>query len=342
MDRTAWRNQVIEDAIEPELPIVDCHHHIWTDAPRDPWDPYNAAALLRDKTQSGHRIIGTVYVDSHAHYREDGPEHLRVVGETEYAGALADRCDTEGGAVAGTCAGIVTHADLLLGATVGEVLDAHIAASPHFRGIRHMTAFDVDLPPIYGATEPGLMTRPAFRAGIAELARRDLSFDAWMFHPQLGELADLAGDFPDARIILDHTGGPIGVGRYADDRAAAFAEWRGLMARIARHPNVMLKIGALNMTFTALDAINAPRPNTSEETARIQRDHVLAAIDLFGPDRCMFESNFPVDMLGISYTVLWNSFKRMSAGFSASERADLFAGTAIRTYRLDRVRIDAG
>lgn len=334
INRAAWRAQVVEPAIEPDLPIIDSHHHIWRDAPVDPWEAYPAAAMVADKAGSAHNVVATVYVDSHSSYRADGPEHLRVVGETEYAGSVGDDCDAAGGRAAGACAALVTHANLLLGAAVGEVLDAHIAASPRFRGIRHMTAIDPDLPPVFGATEYGIMMRPAFREGFAELVRRGLSFDAWMFHPQLPELLDLARAFPEANIVLDHTGGPMGIGRFAGRRDEAFAGWKQDMAAIATCPNVAVKIGGLNMTYTALDAIENPRPNTSEEVAELQRDHFLTTIDLFGPERCMVESNFPVDMRSISYDVLWNSAKRMTADLTRAEREAIFADTARRVYRL--------
>ena len=334
MNRTEWRNQVVEAALDPDLPIIDAHHHIWTASPAEPWEPYGPEELIADKSRSGHNVIGTVYVDSHANYADSGPEHLRVVGETEFAGSLGDECAARGGGAAGVCAGVVTHADLTLGAEVGEVLDAHLATSARFRGIRHMTAIDKDLPPVYGATEFGIMGRPEFRAGFAELARRGLSFDAWLFHPQLPELIDLARAFPDANIVLDHTGGPIGVGRFAKDRKMAFAGWKRDMAELAKCGNVSVKLGGLNMSYSAMDATDAAKPNSSQKTADLQRGHILTAIDLFGPDRCMFESNFPVDMRSISYDLVWNSFKRMVEDFSSEDRKALFASTAKRVYRL--------
>jgi predicted TIM-barrel fold metal-dependent hydrolase len=331
-----WRDQVIEDALEPELPIIDAHHHIWAASPAPAFEAYDAEALYADKADAGHNIIATVYVDSHANYRSDGPEPFRVVGETEFAESVAEQANRRGGRVAGACAAIVSHADLLLGAAVGEVLDAHILASSRFRGIRHMTAIDPDLPPIYGATEPGIMMRPAFREGFAELGKRGLTFDAWLFQPQLGEVVDLARAFPGSAIVLDHLAGPLGIGRYASRRDEAFGEWKRGMAELAKSPNVVVKLGALNMVFTGLAPdIGAARPHGSEEMARLQRDHILTAIDLFGPDRCMFESNFPVDMLLTSYSLVWNSFKRVTRELGEAERAALFAGTARRVYRID-------
>jgi L-fuconolactonase len=333
MSRRAWREQVIEAPIEPDLPIIDAHHHVWSDAPVAGFEAYDGAAILHDKTTCGHNIIATVYVDSHANYRAAGPAEMRVVGETEFADGLAEEAERQGGTAAGLCAAIVSHADLMLGARVGEVLDAHLAASARFRGIRHMAAFDAALPPIYGSKVPGIMMRPAFRAGFAMLAPRGLTFDAWLFHSQLDEFTDLARAFPDTTIVLDHLGGPVGVGRYADPKEG-FETWRRKLAGAAACPNVVLKLGSLNMSYTGVDATGAARPMTSEEMATRWRGIIRTAIDLFGPARCMFESNFPVDMVSTSYAVLWNGFKRVTADLSAAERADLFAGVARRTYRI--------
>jgi predicted TIM-barrel fold metal-dependent hydrolase len=333
MSSPDWRNQVCEAALEPDLPIVDAHHHVWSRSPAPGYEAYGGEAILADKTTSGHRIEATVYVDSHGNYRAGGPEHLRVVGETEFADGLARDAERRGGRSAGLCAGIVPHANLLLGARVGEVLDAHVAASPRMRGIRHMAAFDSSLPPIYGADRPGILREPAFREGFAQLARRGLSFDAWIFHPQLRELVELARAFPETPIILDHLGGPIGVGSF-EARATGFEVWRSSLAQAAACANVSLKLGSLAMSYTGVSATGASRPMTSAEMAERWRPHLLTAIELFGPTRCMFESNFPVDMVSTSYVVLWNAFKRATQEFSSTERTSLFAGTARRIYRL--------
>lgn len=332
MIRKDWLQQGVEAALEPELPVIDAHHHIWMDAPTELWEPYTTDELLADIAASGHNVVATVYVDSHANLRKTGPEHMKVVGEVEFAGRIGDEYAARADGF-GVCAAVVSHADLLLGAAVGEVLDAQMEASHRFRGIRHMTAIDQDLPPVYGATEFGIMMRSEFRQGAAELFKRGLSFDAWMFHPQLPELIDLARQFPEGNIVLDHTGGPIGIGRFADKRAEAFGAWKRDMAELATCQNVSVKLGALNMTYSGMDAIEHPRPQSSEEIAAIQRDHMLTAIDLFGPSRCMFESNFPVDKLSASYDRIWNAFKRMTSDLAPADREQLFSGTARRVYR---------
>lgn len=335
MNRKAWRDQVVEAVIEPELPIIDAHHHLWTPSPFPRFETYGPVELREDMINCGHNIIGTVYTDSHYNYRTDGPEHLRHVGETEYAEQARQEGRRIGGKAAGICAAIVTTANLLQGEKVGEVLDAHVAASPRFRGIRHITAFDGNLEPIYGAYEAGLMMSPAFREGFAELARRDLTFDAYLFFPQLPELVDLAQKFPDARIVLNHVGGYIGISSYAERPDETFAQWKANMAAVAALPNVSLKLGGLNMAVTAMIPADDEKPFTSEQVASAQRDLMLTAIDLFGPERCMVESNFPVDMVYVSYTVLWNAFKRMTADFSDQERSNLFSETAKRIYRFE-------
>jgi len=341
MSGKEWLTTVQEAAIEPELAIVDAHHHIWENEPFPPFDPYDEEDLLRDKTASGHKIVGTVFVDSHTSYRSEGPQALRVVGETDYAEHVAKLASARGGAAAGACAAIAPGADLLLGPAVGAVLDAHAAASPRFRGVRHMTAYDADVPASHGNGE-GTMARPEFRLGFAELVRRGLSFDAWLLQPQLPEVIALARDFPDARIIVDHLGGPLAIGRFAADRNAAFEDWRTRIAELATCPNVWMKVGGLNMGLAGVDALGRPKPFTSAELAEAQRDHILTAIDLFGPARCMFESNAPVDTHAVSYAVIWNAFKLLTRDLGAEDRARLFRDTAMETYRIDPASVAAG
>ena len=334
MSRKFWRDQVIETAIEPDLPIVDAHHHVWEREPFAPFDPYDETDLLADKTLAGHRIVATVFVDSHTSYLADGPEALRVTGETAYAERVAEAALAKGGSAAGACAAIAPGANLCLGAAVGEVLDAHAALSRRFRGVRHMTAYDAEVPVSHMNGEATMM-RPDFRDGFAALAKRDLSFEAWLLQPQLPEVIDLARAFPDTRIILNHLGGPMTIGRFAADPKASFADWKARMAELATCPNVAVKVGGLNMGMAGVDALARAVPLTSAEMAAAQRDYILTAIDLFNPARCMFESNVPIDTHGASYVVIWNSFKLLGRGFSAEERERLFMGTAMEAYRID-------
>jgi predicted TIM-barrel fold metal-dependent hydrolase len=335
MTSKKWSGFVNEEAINPDLPIVDTHHHIWNESPRAIFDPYTTQELIQDKVGSGHNVVATVMVDSHAQHSLEGPEAFRPVGETVYCEKVAQEAEKAGGRIAGVCAAIVPYADLRLGAAVGEVLDAHADASPRFRGIRYMLAMVPELPPIYGATEEGISRTPEFRAGFAELARRGLSFEHWVFQPQHDEVLDLARAFPDTPIVLNHLGGPMGHGRYKGKREEGFQDWKRSMTALASCPNIVVKLGGTYVCQTSPEDIGWPaRPASSEEMAEINGDYILTAIDLFSPSRCMFESNFPVDMLYTSYGNLWNSFKRVVSGFSHDEQLALFSETAKRVYKL--------
>jgi L-fuconolactonase len=337
-----WRDLVQELPIDPDLPIVDAHHHVWDASPLPDVEAYSPDAFLSEKAGSGHNIVATVSVDCRTNYRDTGPEHLRILGETEYIERVANEANRRGGRYAGACAAIVPTANLLDGAAVGEILDMHRELSGRVRGIRLLTAFDESFPAPPQRTSgmlplraPGMIMRSDFRAGFAELVKRDMTYDAWVFQHQLDEVIDLARAFPTARIILNHLGGPIIGGRYGNDKQAAFADWKRRITAVAACDNVVLKVGGLNLKFAGVSAIGRERPRTSIETVAVQRDYILAGIEAFAPARCMFLSNFPVDMRGISYTVLWNVFKLVTRGFSAHERSDMFANVAARTYGIN-------
>lgn len=333
-DNRDWLALHVEEAIDPDLPIIDAHHHCYAVPPKPIFPSYSIDELLNDKTGSGHNIIATVYVDSQISFRAGGPDHLRIVGGTDHAEQIAREGVRRGGRSAGVCAAIVGHAPLATGSRVREVLHAHQLASPdRFRGIRVRTAYDPDAP-FNEDGYPGMLGEDRFREGFAELAPLGLSFDAWLLHPQITELTDLARAFPQTTIILNHIASPIQIGRFADRPGEVFADWAAALADLAKCPNVFVKIGALNMSFTGLSFIGRDRPPTSLELAWKQREYVLRAIDLFGTDRSMFESNFPVDMLGVSYGVLWNGFKRMVEDFSPRDKLALFHDTAAKAYRI--------
>jgi predicted TIM-barrel fold metal-dependent hydrolase len=326
-----------EDILEPDLPIVDPHHHLWDRKHHR----YLLDELLAD-TRSGHRIVATVFIDCMAFYRADGPVALRPVGETEYANGVAAMCASGYYGEVRACAGIVGHADLTLGAAVAEVLAAHINAGGgtggRFKGIRHAGGWDAS-PMIQNShTKPprGLYADARFREGFAQLAPLGLSFEAWQYHPQLAEVTALAQAFPDTAIILNHVGGPLGVGPYGDPGRGDqnFAQWQRDMAALAECPNVSVKLGGLGMRIGPIQHFTRPDPPTSTEVADAWRPWIDRCIALFGVERCMFESNFPVDKTSASYAVLWNAFKRLAAGASAAEKTALFSGTASRVYRL--------
>jgi predicted TIM-barrel fold metal-dependent hydrolase len=260
---------------------------------------------------------------------------LRPVGETEFIDRLTAPVQT-GARGTRVAAGIVGFADLTLGAAVEEVLLAHVALSDRFRGIRYASAWDPDprLHPGHTNPPPGLLARPEFRAGFACLGRLELAFDGWLYFPQLPELVALARAYPDVTIVLNHAGGPIGIGPYEGRRDEVFAVWRKHVAGLATCPNVVVKLGGLSMKASGFGWHRRPAPPASTELAAAMRPYVETCIENFGSARCMFESNFPVDRVSGSYTVLWNAFKRLAAGASAADRANLFFGTAARVYRL--------
>ncbi len=327
-----WLAQVSEPALEPHLPIVDSHHHLWD----RPESRYMLADLLADI--GGHNVVATVFIECMSMYRAAGPEALRPIGETEFVNGIAAQSASGGFGGTRICAGIVGFADLTLGAAVDEVLEAHLAQAPdRFRGIRHAVGWDAD-PGVRNShtnPPPRLMRDPAYRAGVARLAAHGLNFEAWLYHTQLDDLIDLARACPEVSIVLDHFGGPLGIGPYRDRRAEIYEAWKPRIAAIAECPNVTAKLGGLAMPINGFRWHKRPAPPDSEELAAAGRDYYLHAIDCFGPDRCMFESNFPVDKVSCGYTVLWNAFKRIAAGFSAGEKRALFHDTAARVYRLD-------
>jgi predicted TIM-barrel fold metal-dependent hydrolase len=281
--------------------------------------------------------VATVFVECRAMWRATGPEAMRPVGETGFVAGVAAMGESGTYGPARICAGIVAHADLLLGDAVEEVLLAHHgAAGGRLRGIRHISASDPHpavrstsvLPPV------GLLGDAKFRRGFARLAPNQLSFDAWLYHTQLEELIDLARAFPETTIVLDHVGGPLGAGPYAGRREEVAVAWRAAITALAACPNVVVKLGGLGMRVSGFDLHVQAQAPSSQHLARLWWPWIEPCIQAFGPDRCMFESNFPVDKSSCSYPILWNAFKRMTAGYSSAERDALFAGTAARTYSI--------
>lgn len=324
--------QAAEPILDPGRVIVDPHHHLWD---RRGWR-YLLPELLAD-TGSGHRISATVFVDCLAYYRADGPAAWRSLGETEFANGVAAMAASGVHGPTRACAGIVGHVDLSLGAAVAELLQAHVhAAGGRFKGIRHAGGWDASELIHNSHTQPprGLYADAAFRAGFAQLAPLGLSFDAWQYHPQLADVTALARAFPDTAIVLDHCGGPLGVGPYAGQTEATFTSWRRDLADLARCDNVSVKLGGLGMPIGLFDLHRRAVPPTSLQLADAWRPWIETCIELFGAGRCMFESNFPVDGVSTGYAVLWNAFKRLAAAASEDERTALFSGTATRVYRL--------
>jgi len=330
--RAEWLARVEEVALEPDRRIVDPHHHFFETVVGFP--AYSLEDLWADTAPHG--VERTVFVQCHEHHLQGGPEALRPVGETQWVDAIAAeaRGGPEGAARVG---GIVGTADLCLGERVREVLEAHCAASALFRGIRDSAAWD-DEAPVHRAARTGnaeMYADRAFREGFAQLAELGLSFDAYHYHPQSRSFADLARAFPDTTIVLDHLGTPLGVGPYAKRRDEIFESWSRDLAELARLPNVFVKLGGLAMPWNGFGFESEPSPPDSDRIVALHGRYHRHAIESFGPERCMFESNFPVDKLSVSYTVLWNAFKKIAAPYSEDEKDALFRGTASRVYRLD-------
>ena len=332
MDRR-FLDLTTEEALEPELEIVDPHHHLWN--VQSAYGLYEIDDLRTD-TDAGHNVVQTVFIDCGSNYFDDGPAHMRPVGETVYVAERADRTDETPGA---TMAAIVSHADLSLGNGVAEVLEAHVAAAGgRFRGIRHSAAKsdDPSIPVSRTGRPLGEYGDQQFRAGAAVLASMGLSFEAWQYHYQLDDVVGLARAVPELSIIVNHLGGPLLVGSHAGKEGEVFAQIRSSLTELAGCENVTLKVGGIGMTRAggAGGPADGSRPPTSDEVLERWGEMLQFSIETFGPSRCMFESNFPVDGETVSYTVLWNAFKKVSSEYSSSERADLFADTARRTYRL--------
>jgi L-fuconolactonase len=332
----AWLDQVKEPALEPDLPIIDPHHHFW-DSPVRALQPRYLLDELRGDIGGGHNIKATVFIECGEMFRCDGDPNFACVGETEFVNGIAAMSAAGRYGPTRIAAGIIGTVDLCLGDAAAAIMDAQLLAAPaRFKGIR-LGAFwhPSDAVPNHRTNPPeGLLMRPDFRVGFRHLAERNLSFEIWAAHTQLPEVIDLARAFPDTTIVLDHFGGPIGIGPYAGKQEEVFAVWKAQIDELALCPNVMAKLGGLNMEVNGYGWHLRATPPTSLELAQATRRYFDHTIGAFGVTRCMFESNFPVDKLSCSYTVLWNSFKRMTTGFSAHERASLFHDTAARVYRL--------
>ena len=331
-EHKAWIARVSEEPLEPELPICDPHHHLWLDAGHTGW-PYTLADF-HDDTESGHNVVHTVFLECHAEYHTEGPAQLRSVGEVEFVAALAEESAASDGA---EIAAIMGNADVGLGEAVEEVLLALDAAGRgRFRGVRYSTAQD-DHPPLHRG-EVAAMDDPEYLAGVRTVGSLGFTYDAMVYHPQLHELVEVARQCPETPIVIDHLGCILGTGPYKDQRSEILEFWYTAMAELASCPNTYLKVGGIGMPMMGFRWDKRESPATSVELADAWAEPIQRAIDLFGPDRCMFESNFPVDKRGAGYVVLWNAFKRIAADYSPAEKADLFHDTAARAYRIEQVQ----
>ena len=340
-----------EAILEPDLPIIDPHHHLWDLRPMmgafpEPVHPFIAAIArsayytfneLHADTTSGHNVIGTVFMECGAFYRNGASDALKVVGEVEYVNGVAAQSASGLYGNQRLCAAIIGHADLRLGDDARGVLETLMATTARFKGIRHQGAWDANpdtLGPPFHAP-PGLYHDATFREGFKHLGELGLTFDAWVLEPQLGDVIDLARAFPNQPIVVDHCGTPLGMGPYHGKLHERFDGWRTAIHELAACPNVSIKLGGLAMSFAGMPDHGPEAGLSSETLAAMWRPYIETCIEAFGPTRAMFESNYPVDKWGASYPVLWNAFKRLTLGASADEKRALYAGTAATFYGIE-------
>ena len=348
-DLNTWLDQIVEETVEPELPIIDPHHHLW-DRPNSPY-------LLKDiaKDVSTHNIRQTIFIECGEMYSDNDNIDMRVVGETEFASQIGKMSDEDSNISTRIASGVVGTANLLLGEEVAQVLEAHIAANPdRFKGIRHRAVWldehttnqDQDIlknsptkhiNTVDRTPKESMLLDKTFRKGFSQLSRYDLTFEGWVYHPQLHELYDLAQAFTDTKIILNHLGGPLGTGIYRGKLDEIYPFWKKQIANLAQCKNIYLKVGGIQMPLNGHDWHKRSVPPTSDELITVNHDWYMYAIEQFGPERSMFESNFPVDKQSCSYNVVWNQFKKLSMKFSKTERQFLFHDTAMNVYQLEKI-----
>ncbi len=332
-----WLALTQEPTLEPDIPLCDPHHHFWDfRAASIPYQRYLLHELADDIT-SGHNVRSTVFVEARAMYRAQGPEEMRPVGEVEFVQGLAAASASGLYGPGRAAAAIVGHANLNLGDAVEPVLEALLAASPNrFRGIRHSVSWDPD-PEVENTAAhqiEGQLGSDNFRAGARVLARMGLSLEGWLYFHQLPELADFARAVPDLTIVLNHLGGLMRTGPYAGRDDEVMDVWRKGIEAVAQCPNMNIKLGGMGMPRFGFDWHTRDKPVGSEELAGSMAPYMTYCIEKFGPQRCMFESNFPVDKVSFSYHVMYNAFKRLSRQYSPSERAAMLHDNAVRVYRI--------
>ena len=331
-----WLDQFKEEIVNPEQEIVDSHHHLWSGSRKGRWSDYLLKDLWKD-TDSGHNIRKTVFIECRSNYRTDGPEYMRSLGETEFAAKIAEESQKSLGAHAEVSA-IVSFADITLVNLLDEILDAHEDAGRGlFRGIRYSGAFDENresfIDPIRLVAK-NLFSRKDFIKGVRKLGLRGLNYESWLFHHQIKSFTDLAHAVPDTLLIMDHLGGPLGVGPYEGKQEEIFKKWKKDIEELAKCENVFIKLGGMAMPNNGFAWHKQSIPPSSDEFVDKHGKYYLHAIECFGPNRCMFESNFPVEGVSISYHVLWNGFKKIVNHFSENEKEMMFSNTATLVYNL--------
>lgn len=323
-----------EQALEPDLPIIDTHLHHW----HREHHRYFVEQYAQDLAASGHKVIATVAEDCGAMFRMDGPEHLRCIGETEFMVGMAAMAASGKYTACRVAAAIVAQVNLTLGERTREQLEAHEEASNgRLRGVRHTAKWDAD-PVVRGKVGPGragLLLEPEFGKGLDVAASMGLAFDVSIYHAQLPDVIALARAHPNANIVVIHSASPVGYASYAGKEAEVHATWLKDMKQLASCPNVSIKMGGLLMNLANFDFTKAERPPTSSELVPLWQPYIEPCIELFGAERCMVAGNFPVDKAGLTYGSVWNMFKRITMGCSADEKRMIYSDTARRVYCID-------
>ena len=333
-----WLDQVTEEIVDQDLEIIDPHHHLWPGTPRTDGVSADNRYLLEDlwnDTQSGHNLVKTVFVECGQGYFESGSEAMKPVGETRFVVEVAEEAKQD--VSKAQIEGIVGHADMMLGESAREVLEAHLEEGKgRFKGIRHGASWDESDEIRNSHSNPiqSIYLDDEFQKGIEQLDALNLTLDAWNYHKQIKELTELAKCFPNLKIVQNHFGGPLGIGPYAGRREEVFSVWQESIAELAERDNVVIKIGGLAMPINGWGWHKRELPANSDEFTESHGRYYLHAIKCFGVERCMFESNFPVDKRSISYPVLWNGFKKIVEDFSTEEKEYLFYKTAAEFYSL--------
>ncbi|MEG5263042.1 amidohydrolase family protein [Pseudomonas sp. JDS28PS106] len=329
--RPDWLAQVVEAPIDPDLPIIDAHHHLWD----RPGNRYLFDEYRQDIDHAGHAVLASVYVQCRSMFDADRDGAWASVGEVEFANGVAAMSASGLYGKARLCAAIVCGADLRQGDFITPVLEQmRERAGARLRGVRNTTAWHADPRVVTNPNPPpaGVLREKGFRTAVGRLREFELALDIWGYHTQLDDMLDLARSFPDQLIVIDHVAGPLGTGPYEGRRGEVLEHWKRGIALLAQCPNVRIKLGGLGMSVSGFALHTQPLPPDSARLAQLWRPYLMHCIEQFGVERCMFESNFPVDKGMYGYCVMWNAFKRVTADFSPDERDWLFNGTAAQTY----------
>lgn len=324
--RNEWLSLEQEPVIASDQPIFDSHHHLWD----RPEGRYLVDDFMLDASV-GHDVRASLFVQCTTGYLTDGPVEMRPLGEVETVLGGSKNLPMHP-------IGIIAFADLQLGSAVRPVLEALLeTAAGKLCGIRNKTAYHAD-PAIRSNPVPapqGLLLSDAFKAGAQVLASQELCLDIWVYHTQLDEVLALAKAVPGLSVILNHCGGPLGVPPYRKNDPEVFRNWFTGLAKIAALPNTRVKIGGFGLSVMGHGYAKQPKPPLSQKLAADWAPYVETCIDLFGSERAMFESNFPVDKGQFSYNAVWNTFKRLTATLTQEARDNLFWRTAARCYGIN-------